>query len=154
MLERLKSLFSAGLDPATVPDRRVQVACAALMAEAALLDGTYDPDEERRIVELLARHFGLAADEAATLAAVGRQQAGEATQLLGFTRTLKDALSPAERVRVIEMLWEVAYADGVLHDYEANLVRRVSGLLFVPDHEAGDARKRAMARLGITHGLA
>ncbi|MGE5503706.1 MAG: TerB family tellurite resistance protein [Actinomycetota bacterium] len=153
MLERLTSLFSAGRHTAVADDDRVRVACAALLAEAALLDGRFDPAEATRIEALLAGRFGLGADEAATLAAVGRRQAEDATQLLGFTRVLKDALAPDERVRVIEMLWEVAYADGVLHDYEANLVRRVSGLLFVPDHDAGEARKRAMARLGMTQGL-
>jgi len=48
------------------------------------------------------------------------------------------------------MLWEVAYADGQLHDYESNLVRRIAGLLYVPDHESGTARRRAMAKLGLS----
>ena len=48
------------------------------------------------------------------------------------------------------MLWEVAYADGELHDYEANLMRRVTGLLFVSDQESGEARKRALERLGLS----
>ena len=45
------------------------------------------------------------------------------------------------------MLWEVAYADGVLHDYEANLLRRVGGLIYVNDRERGDARRRVLARI-------
>ena len=44
------------------------------------------------------------------------------------------------------MLWTVALADGVIHDYEANLVRRVCGLLYVSDRESGEARKRAQAQ--------
>ncbi len=67
---------------------------------------------------------------------------------------INESFAPAERVTVIEMLWEVAYADGILHDYEANLVRRVGGLLFVPDHDTGEARKRVLARLGLSDGLA
>ena len=47
------------------------------------------------------------------------------------------------------MLWEVAYADGVLHDYEANLMRRVGGLIYVTDRDRGDARRRVLERLGI-----
>jgi uncharacterized tellurite resistance protein B-like protein len=50
---------------------------------------------------------------------------------------------------VIEMLWEVAYADGRLHDYEASLLRRVTGLLYVSDRDSGEARKRVLARLGL-----
>ena len=47
------------------------------------------------------------------------------------------------------MLWEVVYADGELHDYEASLLRRIAGLLYVPDRESGEARKRVLARLGV-----
>ena len=48
---------------------------------------------------------------------------------------------------MIEMLWEVALADGDIHHYESNLVRRVAGLLYVPDPESGAARKRVLQRL-------
>jgi uncharacterized tellurite resistance protein B-like protein len=49
---------------------------------------------------------------------------------------------------MIEMLWEVAYADGKVHDFEASLVRRVSGLIHVSDRDSGTARKKVLARLG------
>ena len=55
-----------------------------------------------------------------------------------------------ERIELIEMIWEVVYADGELHDYEANLLRRLGGLLYVSDRERGDARKRVLARLRQT----
>ena len=50
---------------------------------------------------------------------------------------------------MIEMLWEVAYADGILHDFEANLIRRATGLLHVSDRESGVARKRVLEQLDI-----
>jgi uncharacterized tellurite resistance protein B-like protein len=46
-------------------------------------------------------------------------------------------------------MWEVVYADGVLDDYEANLLRRVAGLIYVPDRQSGEARQRVINRLGI-----
>jgi uncharacterized tellurite resistance protein B-like protein len=49
------------------------------------------------------------------------------------------------------MLWEVAYADGVLDEYEDSLLRRVSGLIYVPDPERGMARQRVLERLGLDH---
>ena len=69
---------------------------------------------------------------------------------MGFTRVIKDRYSPEERVELVEMAWEVVYADGELHDYEANLLRRLGGLLYVSDKERGDARKRVLARLQLT----
>ena len=50
---------------------------------------------------------------------------------------------------MIEMLWKVVYADGNLHDFEANLVRRICGLIYVSDRESGDARKRVLERLDL-----
>jgi uncharacterized tellurite resistance protein B-like protein len=73
----------------------------------------------------------------------------ESAQLYSFTRPLKDRLQPEERVRIIEMLWEVACADGKIDSYESGLVRRVAGLLFVPDKESGEARQRVLARLDL-----
>lgn len=153
MIDRLKALFTGG-SAATGGNEGVRLAAAALLAEAAMLDGRMDDAERTRIEAMLAGHFGLDPVEAARLLAVGRQTAEESVQLAGFTRTVKDAFSPEDRVRMIEMLWEVAYADGFLHDYEANLVRRVSGLIFVSDQDSGAARKRVAARLGVSPGLA
>jgi len=73
----------------------------------------------------------------------------QSVPILGFTKAIKDRLEPEERGSIMEMLWEVAYADGELHDFEANLARRVAGLLFVSDRESGDARKRVLARLDL-----
>jgi uncharacterized tellurite resistance protein B-like protein len=50
-----------------------------------------------------------------------------------------------ERVELLEMLWRVIYADGLQHDYEANLMRRLAGLLYVSDRECGEARQRVLA---------
>ena len=68
-----------------------------------------------------------------------------------FTRVIKDRFSEDERVRMIEMLWTGAYADRRLHDYEASLVRRVAGLIYVADRDSGAARKRVLRRLGLAN---
>jgi uncharacterized tellurite resistance protein B-like protein len=65
------------------------------------------------------------------------------------TRAIVDRFDEAERVGMIEMLWEVVYADGRVDDYEANLLRRVGGLIYVSDRDRGEARKRVEARLGL-----
>lgn len=126
-----------------------QVAAAALMVEAARLDGTFDAGERRRIQDLLERRFALSPELAARLLAQAEERATESVAWQGFTRAIKEALSYEERVQILEMLWEVAYADGSLHDFEASLLRRVAGLLYVDDQDSGAARLRVMARLGI-----
>ena len=60
---------------------------------------------------------------------------------------INERLSPERHVEVIEMLWEVAYADGGLTALEDTLLRRVGGLIYVPDHDRGEARQRVLRRL-------
>ena len=126
-----------------------QVAAAALMVEAARLDGSFSDVERDRIRTLLVRHFQLSPWAAAELLSRAERTATESVAWQGFTRAIKDALPPEERVGILELLWEVVYADGTLHDYEASLLRRVAGLLYVSDRESGEARLRVMERLGI-----
>lgn len=126
-----------------------QVAVAVLMVEAARLDGEVAAAERDRVQELLARHFGLTPWVAADLVARAERTATESVAWQGFTHTIKEAMDEDERIGVLELLWEVAYADGVLHDYEASLLRRVAGLLYVSDRANGEARLRVMAKLGV-----
>jgi uncharacterized tellurite resistance protein B-like protein len=125
------------------------VAAAALMVEAARLDGAFEPAERQRIRELLEQRFHLPPDMAGRLLEQAERTATESVAWQGFTQAIKDALEPEQRVGIVEMLWEVAYADGELHDYEASLLRRVAGLLYVGDRDSGEARLRVLARLGI-----
>lgn len=124
----------------------LQLATAALLVEAACMDGHFDDQERRTIASLLETRFGLDGADVEALIEDGRR-AAETSQLYAFTRIAKDRFSEEERIQMIEMLWEVAYADGILHDYEANLVRRVAGLIYVTDRDSGEARKRVRLRL-------
>jgi uncharacterized tellurite resistance protein B-like protein len=126
-----------------------QIAAAALMVEAARLDGSFTDVERDRIRKLLVQHFQLNPWAAGELLARAERTATESVAWQGFTHAIKDALPPEERVGILEMLWEVAYADGKLHDYEASLLRRVAGLLYVSDRDSGEARLRVMERLRI-----
>jgi uncharacterized tellurite resistance protein B-like protein len=125
----------------------LHLAAAALLVEAASLDDNFTDRERRAITGALETRFELAPDEAEALIGRASSAVAESTQLYGFTRTIKDRLRPDERVRIIEMLWEVACADGEVDSNESGLVRRVAGLLFVPDKESGEARQRVLARL-------
>ena len=151
MLRRLLDLVTAG-DAGPGPDTVSEdphLAAAALMVEAALMDETFDDDERARIVALLEDRFEIAAADAKTLVETASERVTDANHLFGFTRTVNQHFDHEQRVALMEMLWQVAYADGELDHYEANLMRRISGLIHVSDRESGDARKRAQASLGI-----
>lgn len=128
----------------------LQIAAAALMVEAAKLDGAFDAVERDRIAALLRDRLDVDAAGVEALIATADEETELAGGMYGFTSEIRRNFEHAERVSMIEMLWDVAYADGVLHDFEANLLRRVAGLLYVTDKESGDARKRVLARIGGT----
>jgi len=75
----------------------------------------------------------------------------ESNDIYRYTKVLRDAFDEAERITLVEMLWEVTYADGVLHEFEAQLMRRLTGLMFVDDRDSGLARKRALDKLGLVN---
>ena len=152
MLDRLHRLLTGRppeAPPAAHSFEERQLAAAALLVEAATMDSSFDAAERGRIAELVQERFALGADEALDLIAEAERAVAASVQWHGFTSAIKDGFDHAERVALIEMLWEVAYADGRLHDYEASLLRRIAGLLYVSDRESGEARKRVLARLGL-----
>jgi uncharacterized tellurite resistance protein B-like protein len=122
-------------------------ALAVLLIETARSDDRVESREKSIIGRVLARRFGLSPDEVAALVSAAEQGARQAVDLYHFTRVVVENFTEAERIAVIEMLWEVAYADGELSGDEDALIRRVAGLIFVSDRDRGEARRRARERL-------
>ena len=133
-------------DPA---QSELQLALTALLIEAAYSDDHFDGPERAVIARLIERRFYLLPSDVRTLLATGEAAATESVELFHFTRIINERLSYEERVELIEMMWEVAYADRVLDEYEESLLRRVGGLIYVPDPERGIARQRVLRRLGL-----
>lgn len=154
MIDRIKHMLFAGGQKGEVQreEAELELAAAALLVETAVMDGECDDAERATIQRLLQSHFELSAEQAQELLSDAEDTISQSNELYTLTRTIKDHMDIEKRVEILEMLWEVAYADGEVHHYESNLVRRLAGLLYVPDRDSGEARKRVMARLGIENG--
>ncbi len=152
MISVLKKLLFGNDDdaeavaPGAHADSALHHAAAGLLVEAALLDGNYLDEEKQRIEILLRERFELEQSATSKLMAAAEEAAADRVELHTITKTVRNHFSEEERVKMIEMLWEVVYADGDLDDFEANMMRSVTGLLYVSDRESGDARKRVLAR--------
>jgi uncharacterized tellurite resistance protein B-like protein len=150
MLERIHRLLTGQLPAAQAAARSFQerqLAAAALMVEAATMDSTFDAGERARIAALVQAHFGLSPDDAEDLVAAAERAASASVEWHGFTRAIKEGFDHAERVQLVEMLWEVAYADGKLDPDEDVLLRRVAGLIYISDEDRIAARQRVLSRL-------
>ncbi|MBV8063384.1 MAG: TerB family tellurite resistance protein [Nevskia sp.] len=132
MLDRLLGLLGAAGGPAREPPSE-QLSVALLLLELARSDFEFPEVERARIRELLAQRYGL--DPAQTQALVEQAQGAgrEAVSLYDYVRTLNQRLDPAAKYRVMEMLWQVAWADGRLDPNEEYLLRKLAGLLYIPE---------------------
>jgi uncharacterized tellurite resistance protein B-like protein len=112
-------------------DHDHRVALAALLLHAATVDGNFDQADRDKLHALLKQRFERAA-------AADR----EAIDLYHFTHVLNDSLDEAGRCRMIEMMWQIAYADGTASEFEDNLIWRVADLLGVSSTERIALRQR------------
>ena len=149
MLDKLLRLIRDPEAEVDLTDEEGREAMAAILVEAARADGVYAVCERDAIDRALARHYGISPAAAADLRAKGETAQAAALDLVQFTRAMKRAVEHENRVGIIEAVWEVALADGERDAMENALVRKLCGLLYVPDREAGLARQRVMARLGL-----
>ncbi len=152
MLSRIRAVLQEWEERGAEAERPAGVdqlhrAAAALMIEAGRMDGHVGDVEQARIEALLRRRFDLSDEALSSLMASAISIVDDSVELHGFTSALVKQLDHEERVELVEMLWEVVYADGELHPFEANLLRRVAGLLYVTDQESGAARARALDRM-------
>ncbi|MCW5718268.1 MAG: TerB family tellurite resistance protein [Bauldia sp.] len=138
MLKAMRQLLSditRPSQPETSDPNDERLAAAALLVHVVNVDGTVGDDERKRLQELVSERFGLAGAEAQSLIDRAHAADVEAVDLYRFTSILKAKLDEAGRLRVIEMMWEMAFADGEVHEFEENVMWRVAELLGVPSRE-------------------
>lgn len=140
----LKKLFGERTPPSDPVDPHA--AAAALLVEAALIDGVYVNLESDVIAEILIEAFDLDGPSVDTLIERGEALAEEAVDAHKFTKHVK-TLEMSKRVAVVEGLYRVTFADGEKSDVEDSFVRQVASLLYVDDVSRAGARQRAEARV-------
>lgn len=153
MIDQFKSFFDRFLgsdDGATgSEEHRLHMATAALLIEMTRVDEHIKPEEQATLAAGIRHTFGLTEDETAELISLAEQEAHDATCYHAFTSLINKGFSKEQKIRVVEMLWEIAYADQDLDMYEEHLVRKLSELLYVSHGDFIAAKLRVMARLGL-----
>lgn len=133
MLKHWRELFgvvqSAVGGTAEQESHRLQLATAVLLIEVMQSDSGASEIEVATVERLLKERFNLTTDELAQLMALARSRQEAAHDLHAFTSQLHAAFDAAEKQRIVEMFWQVAYADGKLDDHEHHLMRKLGDLL-------------------------
>ena len=150
MFDALKSFIAevAGVEPParSFGEEDYRLAAVALLIHVANVDGQTDLAERRRLKTIIEERFGLDAKAASELIAMGEQSDRAAVDLYHFTRILKRVLDDNGRQRIVEMLWDIAFADGVVDDFEKNTIWRIAELLGVSTRDRVLLRQRVGGR--------
>jgi len=155
MLKTLKDLLDllmpteAGAGSAN-DEHLLQLATAVMLVEVMRADATFHVGEREAVLAALRDKFALSDDEAARLAELAETTAQTATDLFSFTSRIKDRFDMPQRLRMIEHMWRVAYADGHLGEHERHVLWRIADLLHVLQGAYVNARLRAQAEAGLS----
>jgi uncharacterized tellurite resistance protein B-like protein len=155
MLKTLKDLFDSLLPPATGADLQasehaLQLATAVMLVEVMRADTSFHPGEREAVRAALQDKFTLTDDEAQRLAELAETTARDATDLFAFTSRINERFEMPQKLRMVEHMWRVAYADGHLSEHERHVLWRVADLLHVPQGAYVNARMRAEQQAGKT----
>jgi uncharacterized tellurite resistance protein B-like protein len=146
MFESFKNFVAEFVDgekhPSQFADNDYRLAAVALLVHAATIDGDMSESERDTLHALVKRRFGLEDASADELIDKATQAEHEAVDLYHFTSLLNRVLDEDGRARIVEMMWEIVYADGRRDELEDNLLWRAADLLGVSQRERIELRRR------------
>ena len=144
----LSEVAEGGKQPIHFEPNDYRLAAAALLVHAAVIDGNISDIERAKLHTVIKRRFDL--DEATTdeLVAEATEAEHDAIDLYHFTSLINRSLDEDGRRRVVEMMWEIAYADGRVGEFENNLIWRAADLLGISSRDRIELGQRVAGRRG------
>jgi uncharacterized tellurite resistance protein B-like protein len=148
MLKRITTFFESTMsvtvtDNADNAEHKKQMAAAALFIEVLKSDYEHRDEEWAAVETALHDLFGLSSDEITQITDMAEEEVYNATSLNGFTRCINDHYSNEEKIKVVEMLWRIALADGVIDKHENHVMRKIGALLYIPHKDYVRAKQQA-----------
>jgi uncharacterized tellurite resistance protein B-like protein len=146
----LSDVAEGGKHPAHFEHNDYRLAAAALLVHTAAIDGNISDLERDKLHAMVKQQFGL--DEATTdeLVAEATEAEHEAIDLYHFTSLINRSLDEDGRRRIVEMMWEIVYADGRATEFESNLLWRAADLLGISSRERIELGQRVASRRGAS----
>jgi len=143
----LRTIFDARADErsGTPSEHELQLATAVLLVEVMRSDANLEEAEKTVILSALCDKFALSSEESLQLFELAQHRAEQAFDFQHFTSRLNKGYSSGQKVRIVEYLWRVAYADGHLSEHENHLMRKIADLLYISHGDYIAAKERAKA---------
>ena len=143
--------FSDGGSEVPKEDDDFVATITALLVEAAMADGAIDVDERSQILHLLIDQLEQGASDAQAMLDEAIAAHNTRVEIHSLVRQIRTDTEMEDRIIILEMIWVVVLANSQIDAYESQLMRRLAGLLFIDDVQAGLAAKRARTRIGLAH---
>ena len=151
MLNKIKTFFENNFvmgDQSVDQEHQLKLATAALLIEMMMQDNEAHEVEQKIIKKSLSEKFELTDDETHQLYELAHQEVKLATDYHQFTTLIAKNFTQAQKIQVIEYLWQVAYADNRLDKYEEHMVRRIADLIHVSHIDFMQAKHRVISQSG------
>ncbi len=128
-----------------------RLAAAALLCHVIAVDGIVDESERTALKQVLRSAYAMTDEAANELIEAAHERDSEAVDLYGFTSVLKRKLDLEERLKVVEMMWKLVYADGTVHEFEDNTIWRVAELLGVSSRDRLSLRRKVARHMDVAN---
>ena len=144
MINFLKNILNNQNSQENKDDNKNLELLCGLMIEAAYTDGQIDRSELNKIKLSLVNVFCEDPKEVNLVLEEAIKNKNNSKSLHHYTSFINKNFDQDKKLLLIEALWEIVLSDGNIHDFESNLIRRLSGLLYISDVDSGNERKRAL----------
>lgn len=114
-----------------LPERALQLATASLLIEVSRADFHINAEEREAVVDAVQHMFSLSWQETRELVGLAESEIEDATSLYEFTRLVNDYFDYEQKLKIVELLWRVCYADLDKDKYEEHLIRKISDLIYI-----------------------
>jgi len=152
MLKKIQDFYTRFLQPddqVTIePEHQLRLAATALMVEVMRVDDHKTEQEIDTVISSVMQKFGIEREEAGVLLSLATDELHQSTDYHQFTSLINKGYDQSQKQRIVEYLWQVAYADGELDIYEEHVVRKVSDLLYVSHKDFIRLKEKVRLSLG------
>ncbi|MDH5323916.1 MAG: TerB family tellurite resistance protein [Gammaproteobacteria bacterium] len=148
MIDAIKKFFEQNIHTASQDDseQRLRVATAALLIETARADSHVTPEEMAEVANCVRKAFDLSLQQTRELVELAESEMDRATCFFEFTSLINQGFDYDQKIKVVELMWQVVFADQFLEKYEEALVRKIADLLYVAHKDFIAAKLRVQAQ--------
>ena len=151
MLSKISAFFQSlgEVDTQNTNNISLEIACSVLLCEVMLADGVLDDTEQRKLNDIIASQFQLTNDEVSEIIEHAILLCENAIDFYQFTAKINEHYNLEQRIKMLELLWQVAYADGELASIEEHIIRKIADLLHLRHSEYIQAKLNIQSQMKV-----